>query len=64
VPETIAAYAISLLVSLLLLLAFGRTDGVALPVILGQVIMLGLVASFGAAAGRLLVGGQQTAGGT
>jgi len=64
VPETIAAYAISLLVSLLLLWAFGRTDGVALPVILGQVIMLGLVASFGAAAGRLLVGGQQTAGGT
>jgi uncharacterized membrane protein len=64
VPETVAAYAVSLLVSLLLLWAFGRTDGVALPVILGQMVMLALVASFGAAAGRLLVGGQGRAGGT
>jgi putative integral membrane protein (TIGR02587 family) len=55
--ETAAAYAISLLVSLLLLWAFGRTDGMGLPALTGQVVMLGIVASFGAAAGRLLVGG-------
>jgi putative integral membrane protein (TIGR02587 family) len=55
--ETAAAYAISLAVSLLLLWSFGRTDGVSLSAILGQTVMLGFVASFGAAAGRLLVGG-------
>ena len=57
--ETLAAYAISLLISLLLLWAFGWTEGVAVPAIIGQVIMLSVVASFGAAAGRLLVGGSQ-----
>jgi len=56
--ETVAAYAISLLVSLLLLWSFGRTDGVSASAIVGQVIMLGVLASFGAAAGRLLVGGR------
>lgn len=56
--ETIAAYAISLLVSLLLLWAFGRTDGVSASAIVGQVVMLAFVAAFGAAAGRLLVGGN------
>ena len=55
--ETLAAYAISLLVSLLLLWSFGRTEGVSASAIVGQVIMLGVLASFGAAAGRLLVGG-------
>lgn len=54
--ETIAAYAISLLVSLLLLWSFGRTDGVSASAIVGQTVMLGFVAAFGAAAGRLLVG--------
>lgn len=57
--ETLAAYAVSLVISLLLLWAFGRTDGVAVPAIIGQMIMLGVVASFGAAAGRLLVGSGQ-----
>ncbi len=57
VAETVAAYAISLLVSLLLLWSFGRTDGVSSIAIVGQVIMLAVLASFGAAAGRLLVGG-------
>jgi putative integral membrane protein (TIGR02587 family) len=57
VSETVAAYAISLLVSLVLLWSFGRTDGVSASAIIGQVIMLGVLASFGAAAGRLLVGG-------
>ena len=55
--ETAAAYAISLIVSLLLLWSFGRTDGMGLSAVIGQVVMLGVVASFGAAAGRLLVGG-------
>lgn len=58
ISETVAAYAISLLVSLLLLWAFGRTDGVSASAIAGQAIMLGVLASFGAAAGRLLVGGS------
>ena len=57
ISETLAAYVVSLLVSLLLLWAFGRTDGVAVSVIAGQTIMLAIVASFGAAAGRLLIGG-------
>ncbi len=58
VTETIAAYSVSLLVSLLLLWAFGRTDGASWSAIVGQIIMLAVVASFGAAAGRLLVGGE------
>lgn len=57
--ETTAAYALSLLVSLLLLWSFGRTDGASAQAIFGQMVMLALVASFGAAAGRLLVGGRQ-----
>jgi putative integral membrane protein (TIGR02587 family) len=61
--ETAAAYAISLIVSLLLLWSFGRTDGMGVSAVIGQVVMLGVVASFGAAAGRLLVGGGAKAGG-
>ena len=57
IGETLAAYAVSMLVSLLLLWAFGRTDGVSASAIVGQMVMLAVVASFGAAAGRLLVGG-------
>ena len=57
VTETLAAYAVSLLVSLLLLWAFGRTEGASWSAIVGQTIMLAVVASFGAAAGRLLLGG-------
>lgn len=57
--ETLAAYVVSLVVSLLLLWAFGRTDGASWSAIVGQVIILTIVASFGAAAGRLLVGGGQ-----
>ena len=55
--ETLAAYAVSLLVSLLLMWSFGRTDGASWSAIVGQTIMLAVVASFGAAAGRLLIGG-------
>ncbi len=57
VSETVAAYAVSLLLSLLLLWAFGRTDGASLAAIAGMTVMLAVLASFGAAAGRLLVGG-------
>lgn len=55
--ETIAAYAIALAVALLMTWAFGLTDGLGVGAIVGQVVMLGVVASFGAAGGRLLVGG-------
>lgn len=57
VSETVAAYAISLGIALALLWAFDRTEGVALPAILGMAVMLGVAASLGAAVGRLLVGG-------
>lgn len=58
VGETVVAYALSLLVSLMLLWSFGRTDGASPAVIAGQTVMLAVVASFGAALGRLLVGGE------
>jgi putative integral membrane protein (TIGR02587 family) len=41
--ETLAAYAISLGVSLAFLWAFDRTDGVALPAILGMTVLLALL---------------------
>ena len=62
ISETLAAYAISLLVSLLLLWSFGRTEGATFAVIAGQMIMLAVLASFGAAAGRLLLGGGSSGG--
>lgn len=58
VAESIAAYAVSLAVAWILLWAFGSTDGVGPRVVVGQVVMLGVVASFGAATSRLLVGGD------
>lgn len=59
-PETIVAYAVSLLVSALLVWAFGRTEGTTAFVIVAQIVLLGVVAAFGGAAGRLLLGsGQQ-----
>jgi putative integral membrane protein (TIGR02587 family) len=60
--ETITAYAISLGVSLLLLWSFGRTDGVGIGAIAGMTVMLGAVASVGAAVARLLVGGEPESG--
>ncbi|MBA2314936.1 MAG: TIGR02587 family membrane protein [Chloroflexi bacterium] len=64
IGETIAAYAVSLIISLVLLWSFGSTDGTGPRTVLAQVVMLGIVASFGAAAGRLLVGsGSAGAGG-
>lgn len=55
--ETIVAYAVSLLVSALLVWAFGRTEGTTAFVIVAQIVLLGVVAAFGSAAGRLLLGG-------
>jgi len=58
VGETVAAYAIALLVSIVLIFSFGLSDGLGLRGVAGYVVMLGTVASFGSAAGRLLVGGE------
>ena len=55
--ETIAAYAIALLVALILLASFGLNDGLGLRALVGYVVMLGTLASFGSAAGRLLLSG-------
>ncbi len=63
VPETIVAYAVSLGVALLLLWSFGRTDGAGLGPIAGMTVMLAVVASVGAAVGRLLVSGGSEGGG-
>lgn len=60
--ETLTAYAISLGVALLLLWSFGRTDGVGLGAIAGMTVMLGAVASVGAAVARLVVGGEHESG--
>jgi len=56
--ETVAAYVVALLVSGILIVALGLADGLGMRALAGHVVMLGTVASFGSAAGRLLVGGQ------
>jgi putative integral membrane protein (TIGR02587 family) len=61
--ETLVAYVISLGVAFMLLWAFGRTDGNSAAAILGQTVMLGIVASFGAAVGRILLQGGGRPGG-
>lgn len=61
VGETVAAYAIALLVSGVLIFSFGLSDGLGPRALAGYVVMLGTVASFGSAAGRLLVGGDAEA---
>lgn len=58
IGETVAAYAIALIVSMVLISSFGLTDGLGLRALAGHVVMLGTMASFGSAAGRLLVGGE------
>ena len=55
--ETLVAYALSLLVSALLVWAFGRTADTPVYPIVAQIVLLGVVAAFGGAAGRLLLGG-------
>ncbi|HWH23619.1 MAG TPA: DUF2391 family protein [Candidatus Limnocylindria bacterium] len=56
--ETLTSYAVSLGVALLLLWAFGRTDGLAAGPLVGMIVMLGAVASVGAAIARMLVSGE------
>ncbi|MBA2253615.1 MAG: TIGR02587 family membrane protein [Chloroflexi bacterium] len=63
VSETLAAYAISLAVSWLLLWAFGRLEGASLAAIVAMTVALGVVASLGAAVGRLLLGGSEAGAG-
>lgn len=52
---TLPGYAIALGVSLFVLFVFGRTDGHDLPGVVQSTVVLGLPASIGAAAARLLV---------
>jgi len=60
--ETATSYAVSLAVALLLLWAFGRTEGASIGAIAGMTVMLAVVAAVGAAIARLLVGGQAEGG--
>jgi putative integral membrane protein (TIGR02587 family) len=57
VGETVASYAVALLVSYVLLWSLDIVQGLGLRALVGHVVMLGVVAAFGAAAGRILVGG-------
>ena len=52
---TMVTYAIALISSALILWFFGRFDGVSLVTALAQVIVLGVAATIGASAGRLLL---------
>jgi putative integral membrane protein (TIGR02587 family) len=52
---TVITYAIALTTSALILWFFGRFDGVTLYVALAQTVALGVAATLGASAGRLLV---------
>jgi putative integral membrane protein (TIGR02587 family) len=52
---TVLTYAVALVASALILWFFGRFDGVTLYTALAQIIVLGVAASFGASAGRLLL---------
>lgn len=52
---TLPGYAIALMVSLFVLFVFGRTDGHSVSGVIQAVVVLGVPASIGAAAARLLV---------
>ncbi len=52
---TVVTYAVALTVSALILWFFGRFEGCSLAVSLGQVIVLGVAATLGSSAGRLLL---------
>ena len=56
IGETIAGYAIALLVTFLLLWSFDIVEGLGFRALVGHIVMLGVVAAFGAAAARILVG--------
>jgi len=55
VAGSVATYAVALVASALILWFFGRFDGVSLYTSLAQVIVLGVAATLGASAGRLLL---------
>ncbi len=55
ISGTVLTYAVALVASALILWFFGRFDGVTLYTALAQTIVLGVAASFGASAGRLLL---------
>lgn len=48
-------YAVSLVCAGLVLWLFGRLDGIGFPAAVGQIVALGVVATVGAAAGRMLL---------
>jgi putative integral membrane protein (TIGR02587 family) len=52
---SVAGYALALLVSLYVLWTFGRTEDVALPLLVMMVVVLGFPAAVGAAIARLIV---------
>jgi putative integral membrane protein (TIGR02587 family) len=52
---TVVTYAVALAVSAAILWLFGRLDDVGLTMIVGQTVVLGLPATLGASAGRLLL---------
>jgi uncharacterized membrane protein len=55
VSRTVSFYLVALLVSALMLWFFGRFEGASLMHATSATISLGLVAAFGASAGRLLL---------
>lgn len=52
---TVVTYAVALVVSAAILWVFGRLDDVGVTTIVGQTVVLGLPATLGASAGRLLL---------
>jgi putative integral membrane protein (TIGR02587 family) len=53
--KSLATYVVALLAAAMILWFFGRFEGVSLVPALSQTIVLGLVTTFGASAGRLLL---------
>lgn len=62
IPETLTGYAVSLLVALLLLWAFGWSEGASLYAIMAMTVYLGAIGAVGAAVARLLIHSGQAAG--
>ena len=62
IPETVTAYAVSLLVALLLLWAFGWSEGAGVQAIVAMTVYLGAIGAVGAAVARLLISGGHEAG--
>ena len=52
---SVVTYAVALFASALILWFFGRFDGVSLYTALAQIVVLGVAATLGASAGRLLL---------